>query len=422
MRTPSTLAAVSVWLLGTSAFDATGRADELKQAPKYTVRFIAPVPAVRAMNNAAVAVGWTTDDRDAVRAWVWSENSGFMLLPLPEGTDSSLPEGIADSGVIAGSAQLGLLGDPVPTIWIPDGDGGYGVQTLAELPGHSGGVATAVNDIGDVIGYSILPGWAGGPATLFSSSSAGDDVPVNLQALGFEAAPRDVNDARQICGGRFRMDLDTGVVEEFEQPQVPGFEKNYFASADLYTINESAQVAGRGLLTTSSDINQHAIRFTDGDGWEIIDFVPTTENIGVGINEHGDVAIRNQPLAFFDGVGPAELNDIIDDSLPENAGWSFGFTYGFPDINNARQILTVAVNVNTQQSGAVLLTPMRPSVPGDFNGDGVVGPDDLAELLAQWGECGKGDSCTADIAPPPPDGGDGIVGPADLAQLLANWG
>jgi hypothetical protein len=54
-----------------------------------------------------------------------------------------------------------------------------------------------------------------------------------------------------------------------------------------------------------------------------------------------------------------------------------------------------------------------PSNPGDLNGDGVVGPADLAELLASWGSC---PGCSADL------NGDGSVGPADLAQLLANWG
>ena len=51
--------------------------------------------------------------------------------------------------------------------------------------------------------------------------------------------------------------------------------------------------------------------------------------------------------------------------------------------------------------------------PADLNDDGVVGPADLAELLASWGHCV---GCPADL------NHDGAVGPADLAQLLANWG
>jgi hypothetical protein len=57
--------------------------------------------------------------------------------------------------------------------------------------------------------------------------------------------------------------------------------------------------------------------------------------------------------------------------------------------------------------------------PADFDGDGSVNAADLAELLAQWGECSNCESCPADLAPQ--GGGDCTVGPADLAELLANW-
>ncbi len=53
---------------------------------------------------------------------------------------------------------------------------------------------------------------------------------------------------------------------------------------------------------------------------------------------------------------------------------------------------------------------------GDINGNGNVGPADLAALLASWGTPGVGFPCSTDID------GDGNVGPADLAELLANWG
>ncbi|MCA9290693.1 MAG: hypothetical protein KDA25_06170 [Phycisphaerales bacterium] len=53
-----------------------------------------------------------------------------------------------------------------------------------------------------------------------------------------------------------------------------------------------------------------------------------------------------------------------------------------------------------------------PGTPGDLDGDGSVGPADLAALLAAWGPCS---GCAADLD------GDGTVGPADLALLLANW-
>lgn len=56
-----------------------------------------------------------------------------------------------------------------------------------------------------------------------------------------------------------------------------------------------------------------------------------------------------------------------------------------------------------------------PGVPGDLNGDGVVGAADLAILLASWGACPAEGDCPADL------NGDGTVGAADLAILLASW-
>lgn len=54
--------------------------------------------------------------------------------------------------------------------------------------------------------------------------------------------------------------------------------------------------------------------------------------------------------------------------------------------------------------------------PAEFNGDGGVGPFDLATLLAACGPCPDELPCPADL------NGDGSVGPADLAMLLGSWG
>ena len=51
--------------------------------------------------------------------------------------------------------------------------------------------------------------------------------------------------------------------------------------------------------------------------------------------------------------------------------------------------------------------------PQDLDGDGLVGPVDLAQLLGSWGPC---PDCPADF------NGDDAVNAADLAQLLGAWG
>ncbi len=51
--------------------------------------------------------------------------------------------------------------------------------------------------------------------------------------------------------------------------------------------------------------------------------------------------------------------------------------------------------------------------PQDLDGDGSVGPFDLALLLGNWGPC---EGCPADF------NGDDVVNAADLAQVLGAWG
>ena len=56
------------------------------------------------------------------------------------------------------------------------------------------------------------------------------------------------------------------------------------------------------------------------------------------------------------------------------------------------------------------------AVPGDLDGDGVIGVSDLLILLASWGPCADCDDCVADLD------GDCSVGVSDLLILLNNWG
>jgi hypothetical protein len=63
--------------------------------------------------------------------------------------------------------------------------------------------------------------------------------------------------------------------------------------------------------------------------------------------------------------------------------------------------------ISTPTSACAVALPC----PADLNGDGVVGPQDLASLLSSWGGSGFGDL-----------NGDGTVGAQDLALVLSAWG
>ncbi|MCH2133928.1 MAG: hypothetical protein MK116_09280 [Phycisphaerales bacterium] len=74
-------------------------------------------------------------------------------------------------------------------------------------------------------------------------------------------------------------------------------------------------------------------------------------------------------------------------------------------------------NGNPVQCGRAVMTlpatPLAPPMPGDVNGDGLIGVDDVLVVLDSWGSCsGK---CLADF------NGDGVVAVEDLLFVLRHW-
>ena len=139
-------------------------------------------------------------------------------------------------------------------------------------------------------------------------------------------------------------------------------------------------------------------------------------NDGIAV---GYIAINFQTFRAYlwvDGV-PYDLNSRIVNK--PDVG-STTFLHAATGINSAGQIVGMFGGSGSDEplssGGVFILTPVVTDMPGDLDGDGIVGPADLAELLAQWGACPARGECAADFD------ADGTVGPADLAELLANWG
>ena len=78
-------------------------------------------------------------------------------------------------------------------------------------------------------------------------------------------------------------------------------------------------------------------------------------------------------------------------------GWGFGFTDFDLRFDNVR-----------------ITACSTPDCPGDLDGDGQVGGEDLARLLAVWGACAE--DCPEDFD------GNGVVEGSDLSIILAYWG
>lgn len=375
---------------------ATGASTVAGTPPQYTARLISNDIVAAAMNEHGDVVG---TNLSPMRAWVSQGGGMAALLPLPTGYASSWAADINDLGVIVGAVGPGATPEfsGRAAVWTPDGSGGYAIQVFGTLPGHLRSDATAINNLGDIIGISAnnmfrYPVLFSAPGGLQDLSSAGV----------FD--PWDINDQRVLVDHSFtskKLDLDTMVVEDLGVPG-PG----YLASTAA-AINESGQVAGLVILTTSTSCDRQAARFTEETGWEIFSICGPYDG-AVDINDHGDMVMQIQLKSYvrFEGLGTYLIEDLIVDEVGE---W-YAITFASLAINNARQLVVSATNPATDQTGVLLLTPV--AIPGDLDGDGAVDAADLAALLGAWGQC-RG--CGADVNE------DGVVDAADLAILLGNW-
>lgn len=163
------------------------------------------------------------------------------------------------------------------------------------------------------------------------------------------------------------------------------------------------------------------------------------ENLGYLVGHHGYVAkTLNGGLSWFNVDLPvccdiSELRVLSADELivscsfPEaiyhsqNGGqtWQLILT-GFEDedifVSYRGMAQTPSGRLYVAGDRGHIFAQSAPQNPGDLNGDGEVGPGDLAILLGSWGACPQKGACSADL------NGDGEVGPPDLAMLLGNWG
>ena len=132
------------------------------------------------------------------------------------------------------------------------------------------------------------------------------------------------------------------------------------------------------------------------------------------------VGARFEAIAFNDdsclvaGSTTSLLASIID----ATNGGATGTFAGFPlaqDLvaGQTYYILAGSYSATVNITGNLKIDgpPQNPGNPADLDGDGVVGPQDLAILLGNWGNPGVGDV-----------DGDGVVGAPDLAAVLGAWG
>ncbi len=398
MRNSSLCLAIVIVTLGSSA---------AADPPQYNIELLGPASDVEDINASGEVVGGFSDPLSpTMRAYVAGPDHPYEWLPLPDGYTRSWANGINDSGVIVGAASAvgypNEHGDGV--VWTPDGAGGYDVAVLGHLPGHTGSVAKAINNRGDIIGQSIYQNSGFGPGVWFNAPGGMIDVSTTLGAPSTLEA---INDNGIVVGFNGALfDLDT--LQAVSLPQDP------LGLTGLYAINNNEELAGG----YGTGLSHAAVRWTQQFGWQPIGLSGGLSSPlwAWSINDDGvTVADTNgsYPWYFhvavcFDEYGTFPLESMI---AADQGDWIV-FTLTGGAVNNAGQIAVIVENPDTLEYGVAVLTPRSERI-ADLDRDGTVGPSDLATLLGSWGPCA---GCPADL-----DHDDG-VGPADLALLLGNWG
>jgi len=97
-------------------------------------------------------------------------------------------------------------------------------------------------------------------------------------------------------------------------------------------------------------------------------------------------------------LSPADVQAILEQHSTDYGSPGYDTFYGWGMVN---------------AEDAVLAVDVEPDCPGDIDGSGQVGVDDLLLVINQWGAC---NGCEADI------NGDGQVGVDDLLQIISDWG
>lgn len=313
--------------------------------PTFTAQFLGPSNHINSMNEAATVVGWVTSGGNA-RAFVAGPDRPYELLPLPVGMVSSSAEHINDAGVIVGavgpsySPEYYLQGKAVR--WTPNEQGGWSISLLGQLPGHVSSMATSINNLGDIVGYSFsgmfrLP-------VLFGPAG-----PVDLSATGI-FDPCDVNDQRIVVDQSFtakKLNLNTMIVQDL------GIPEGSYQATRAEAINNSGTVVGAALLATGTNCDHQAARYTNGE-WEILSSCGQY-NSAYDINAQGDAIMQLNVAVWVNliGLGTFRVEDLIS---AENGHWFVINSYGNA-LNSSREIAVQATNPTTGQSGAILLTP-----------------------------------------------------------------
>jgi len=360
--------------------------------PTYRIESIGVGLQGFAMNERGDVVGREVSAQSIGRAFFAARGGPVELLPLPAPWLSSDAYQLNEHGLVVGAVSIqsvASIGSQAAAWRLMEE--GWQFELLHAWPGDQFSTATAVNNLGDIVGGS-------GGLGLGMYSRAVRFAPVGAQLLPDLALPSGVNDSRAVLAWNTILDLDT--MQSVTVPLPPG---NW---QGVVTTDFSNSGAFCGHILGFSGCSTFPVRYRPDIGWEFIGGCATTTS-ATSINDQGDAVayvLNGGNWASFIGEDNAAIGPLID---PSQGSWA---VVGASEINSRRMILASA---RPGPSFSVTeLVRLVPIYGPDLNLDGSVDGIDLSILLAAWGQQGS----DADLD------GNGTVEGADLSVLLAAWG
>jgi hypothetical protein len=409
-----------------------------------------PLLAAPALAQIAVESTATIDPGLAPSGVAIADFNGDGLLDAAATVD-----GPGDVRILLGDGLGGLA--PSSSINLPQNSGagdlvaadfdGNGTADLAIVLKNLSSIAILLNDgaANFTLSSTVATGEDGnGPQTgdldadgdldLVVANSEVDTVSIlrNGGAADFSVIELAVGaDPRGAAFGDFDGDGDLDVVWASHDDRIVGFERNDSGSFTPWTSmpvsnlmrteqiacgdlnhdgRDDVAIAARGdlgsypytILATAKGFAAQTPFFVSGGGIIAIalgDLDCDGDLDAAFADDHGNGVL----MAENDGMG------VFSNAMTMPAGLAVvAVATGDLDANGASDVLVAGTDSNSLT--AFLLACDQQGVPGDLDGDGVVGPADLASLLGSWGESGPSDL-----------DGDGTTGPSDLAIMLGLW-
>lgn len=344
---------------------------------------ITATPIGGVYENGPQTFGCVVDDSDIVNA----DSAGDLMLEL---------RNAAGTGVLATSNSSGP-GSP-ETLSLPALPAGEYVVLVKDVGPNPG-----INQVVQLYDLSVSPGDLPTPPIVVAGVDKRIEAGENCFFIGDINSYATAPDAF-MNPATFAWDLDgDGVYEVAGEPRpvtqyvsngdydvtLRAFDTNGFSAEDSFTVTVF------GAVTTVEDV-------TPGAGSRA-GIVPVTI---AGTNLR---SVANASQISVSGGGVSVTGTPVPNARGDQIeGLSFVIA-GDAALTMRNVTIDTGDGVGV---GIGVFEVIDPAAGADLDGDGFVGPGDLAFLLAEWGNCGV---CDSDL------NSDGVVDASDLAIVLAAW-